>query len=204
MHLSWLGSTAVKIQSKPLDQDVLVVIDPYKPETGNAPRSMTPQIALFTHGEKDAITLSGEPFVMNGPGECEVKGVLITGVQGTTEDQVLYRIDTEGMSLAHLGRMNTQPTDAQLGVISGIDILLIPFGGEGCYDAEQAVKAVNTIEPRIVIPIGYKSDNDPKALPVEQFLKEIGVTAETQEQKVIIKKKDLPQDEMKVIVVTKE
>ncbi|MFA6427167.1 MAG: MBL fold metallo-hydrolase [Candidatus Magasanikbacteria bacterium] len=204
MHISWLGSTAIRIQTKPFDKDIVIVIDPYRPEHGTFPRSLTPDIALFTHGEKDSITLSGEPFVLSMPGEVDTKGVLITAVEGHEPGQTMLRIDSEQLCVGHIGLINKPLTSRQLELFSNIDILCVPVGqGEG-FDAEAAVKLINEIEPRIVIPMAFKSDNDPQAKPVELFLKEIGAQQVTPETKAIVKKKDLPEEETKVIVLQKE
>lgn len=204
MHISWLGTTAVRLQTKPLDQDIGIIIDPYKPTAGSFPRSLTPNIALYTRGEKGSITLSGKPFTLATPGECETKGVLIAAVQGESADHVMMRIDTEHMSLGHLGLASKQPTDAQLEVLSGVDILCVPVGNKDTYDAEAAMKAVNAIEPRVIIPMAFKSDNDPKAATVDSFVKAMGMSADKPEKKVIIKKKDLPNEETHIIVLAKE
>jgi L-ascorbate metabolism protein UlaG (beta-lactamase superfamily) len=204
MHFSWLGSTAVKIQAKPFETDVTIVIDPYQPSTGSFPRSLAPDIAIFTRGEKDAITLSGSPFVLATPGECETKGVLITAPQGHTAESIMTRIDAEGMSVGHLGLTNKELTEKQLETISGVDILMLPVGGGEGYTAEQAAKIINTVEPRVVIPIAFQSKNDPKAADVKLFLKEMGAKEQVGEKKVIIKKKDLPQEETNVVVLSKE
>ncbi|OIO19030.1 MAG: hypothetical protein CO029_04040 [Candidatus Magasanikbacteria bacterium CG_4_9_14_0_2_um_filter_41_10] len=204
MHISWLGNSAVKIQTKPLDEDVTVVIDPYKQEQGNFPRSLSPQIGLYTRGEENSITLSGDPFVLSTPGECETKGVLVTAVQGHEEGQIFLRVDSEYLSVGHLGNASKQLTDAQLEVLADVDVLIIPVGGKGCYNAEDAAKAVNAVEPRIVIPIMFKSDIDPDAEPVSTFIKAYGAKDVVEETKTIIKNKDLPQEDTRVIVLTKE
>ncbi len=204
MHISWLGTTALKLQTKPFDTDVIIIIDPYKPEKGSFPRSLTPHIGLYTHGEKNSVTLSGNPFVLLNPGEIDTHGVLVSAVEGHDESNIMIRIDVEQMSLAHIGMTNKQLTTKQLDVLSGVDILCIPVGHKDSYDAEQAVKVVNAIEPRIVIPIAFKSDNDPTAKSIDIFLKEIGSKNGSPEKKVIIKKKDLPQEETEVIVLAKE
>lgn len=204
MHISWLGNTTIRLQAKPFDKDVTVLIDPYKHDEGSSARNLTSDIVLFTRGEKESITLTGEPFTLSAPGECEIKGVLITAVQGHDEKEVFYRIDAEQMSIGHLGMINKPLTDEQIEHLSGVDVLCIPVGGKSCFDPEAATKAINSLEPRMVIPMAHKSDNDPSAVPVEQFLKQIGIVADAAEKKVIIKKKDLPQEDMKVIVLAKE
>lgn len=205
MHISWLGSTAIKLVAKPFDEEVVIVIDPYKPAEGSSPRSLTPQVAIYTHKSTDSITLSGEPFILDTPGECDIKGVLITTVGGHEEGQTMIRLDAEGMSLAHLGLANKSLNQKQREVLSGVDVLFVPVGGVDCYDAEAAVKAVNDLEPRVVIPMAHQSDNDPKSAPVSQFCKAMGIPVVSEpETKVIIKKKDLPTEDTSVIVLAKE
>lgn len=204
MHISWLGSTAVKLQVKPFDKDITIIIDPYRPNKGNFPRSLAPDIGLFTRTEKDSITLSGSPFILSKPGEIENKGVLVSAVQGHEDGQIMLRVDAEQLSVGHLGLCSKPLTDKQLDVLSDVDILFVPVGGENCYDAEAAAKAVNAIEPRVVIPINFQSDNDPKAQTVDSFLKEMGSANGNPEKKVILKKKDLPQEDTQVIVLSKE
>jgi len=204
MHISWLGHTTIKIQAKPADKDITIIIDPYKTTNGINPRSLTPQIALFTHGEKNSITLSGNPFVLSSPGEIDTQGVLISAINGNDEKHIVVRVDVENMSIGHLGLTNVQPDERQLDILSGVDILCIPVGHPDSYDATAAVKAVNTIEPRVVIPIAFQSDNDPNAKPVDVFLKEIGAKTDVPEKKVILKKSSLPQEETEVIVLAKD
>lgn len=204
MHISWLGNTAVKIQVKPFDKDIVIVIDPYRPSAGNFPRSLAPDIGLYTRGEENSITLSGNPFILSTPGECETKGVLITATEGHWPGALMLRLDAEGLSVGHLGLANKQFTDTQLETLSGVDILFVPVGNGESYDAEAAAKAVNAIEPRVVIPMAFKCDTDPKAKPVDEFLKEMGAKNGAPEKKVIIKKKDLPQEDTQVIVLSKE
>ncbi len=204
MHFSWLGNTAMKIQTKPAEADITIVIDPYKPATGTFPRSLTPNITLYTRGENESITVSGNPFILSTPGECETKGVLITAGFGGDRDHLFIRFDAEGMSVAHLGLTRHVPTESELEIVGDVDILVLPVGGGSGYDPEDAVKVINLIEPKIVIPVAFKSDNDPKLAGPEGFLRELGVKAETPETKVILKKKDLPSEETKVVVLKKE
>jgi L-ascorbate metabolism protein UlaG (beta-lactamase superfamily) len=204
MHLTWLGSTAIKIQTKHQEKDVIVVIDPYRPESGAFPRSLTPDIALFTHGQDGSVTLSGAPFIMDKPGECEIKGVLITATDGSKPDTVIFRLDTEGISLGHPGNIAKPLSDREMEVLSGVDILFVPCDAKSDQGVEEEVKMVNQVEPRVVIPMNFKSDNDPNAGEVEPFLKEMGSGNIAAETKIIIKKKDLPEEEMKVMLLKKE
>lgn len=203
MHIHWLGNSFVKLHMKPADTEVTVLIDPYTATTGSQPRSLLADIVIGTRGDASMVTLQGNPFMLLTPGECETHGVLIAAVQGHNTDETMVRIDAEGISIGHLGITNTQLTDAQLEVLSGVDVLLVPVGAKESFDAEGAMKAVNSIEPRIVIPIAYHSDTDPDAAPITAFLKEFG-SAPDPEKKTIIKKATLPQEETQLILLEKE
>ncbi len=204
MHISWLGGTAIRLQTKHLENDVVVLIDPYKPTTGSAPRSLTADVALFTRGSDNSLTLSGNPFILDTPGEIDSKGVLVTGIPGHTEDSIMFRVDIEGVSMAHLGLIKESLTSAQLEVLSHIDIVFIPVGNTRAFDTEAATKAINSLEPRIIIPIAFKSDNDPDAVSPDAFIRSLGHQVPSEEKKVIIKKKDLPEEETRVILLGKE
>ncbi|MFA4830724.1 MAG: MBL fold metallo-hydrolase [Patescibacteria group bacterium] len=203
MHFTWLGTTAIKIQTKHAGKDVVVVIDPYRPAHGSFPRSLAPDIALFTRGEKGSITLSGDPFILSAPGECETKGVLVTAAAGREPGTIVVRIDAEGISVGHLGLIGQTPPNQALDVLSGVDVLCLPVGAKDALTPEGAMKVVSIIEPRIIIPTAFRSDNDPQAGTEQMFLKEIGCSLKP-EKKIILKKKELPQEETTVALLYKE
>lgn len=202
MHIQWLGQTCVKLQTKNLDEDVVILIDGYRPEKGDFPRSFSPQIALYSHGQKDAATLSQDPFVLDTLGECETKGVMMYAIAGN-DANVIYKINCEGMNILHLGQQKSKLTNDALEKIGTIDILLLPVGGGECFSPEDAAAMVTSLEPRIVIPIGHQCDTDTKAKPVSEFIKELGIKPEATDKKFIIKQKDLPQEDTKLYVLEK-
>ena len=203
MHIQWLGQTCVKLQTKNLDEDVVILIDAYRPAKGDFPRSFSPQIAVFSHGQKETVTLSQNPFVVDTLGEFEMKNVIVYSVPGG-KDNLAFKINSENLSVVHLGKITEKIDNGYLEKISSPDILLIPVGGGKEYlDAETAASLVTALEPRIVIPIGYKCDTDPGADPVADFIKEMGLKPTLTDKKVILKKKDLPQEEMQLMILEK-
>jgi len=202
MHLQWLGQTCVKLQTKNKDEDVVVLIDAYRPNKGDFPRSFSPQIALFSNGDKDAATLSQDPFVLNTLGECENKGVIAYAIP-SANGNIIFKINAEGMNITHLGRLKTKIENDVVEKIGNTDILFIPVGGGDYLSPEDAAAMVTLLEPRIVVPIGYHCDTDAKAKPVAEFIKELGLKPETTDKKIIIKQKDLPQEEMKLFILEK-
>lgn len=204
MHISWLGQTCVKLQTKNQDKDLVILLDAYKPKKGDFPRSFSPDIALFSNGTDNTATVSADTFTVSSLGEMDVKSLMIYAV-AANEQCIIYRLNAEGLNMVHLGRLNKTLTAEQMEKIMNPDILFIPVGGGDAYlDAKTAATLANSLEPRIIIPIAYACDTDPDAAPITAFIKEIGLKAENAEKKIIIKKKDLPQEETKLIILEKE
>jgi len=206
MHINWLGQTCVKLQTKNLkDEDVVILIDAYKPPSGDFPRSFTPQLAIFSIGDRAAkATLSQNPLVIDTLGECESRDAMVYSLAGPENSaDLIFKIIAEGMTIVHLGRINRKLTSDTIGQIGSPDILFLPVGGAPYLDPEVAAQIVTTLEPRIVIPLGHHCDTDPKAGPVSDFIKNMGLKPEATEKKIIVKKKDLPQEETKLIILEK-
>lgn len=213
MIITWLGHSCFKIQTP----QATVLVDPYESAIGIRFPRATADFVLVTHEHGDhsnVAGVSGEPYVARTPGEYEVRGVFARGisafhdaVEGKERGRVtMYRIDAEGMSLAHLGDLG-QPklTDEQFEVFNGVDILCIPVGGHYTIDAKAAVDIITQLEPRIVIPMHYKIPGlDAKRFPidgVDTFIKHMGVAKNGHEEKLKLSKKDLPQEETKVVIL---
>lgn len=204
MHISWLGQTCIKLQTKNQDKDVIILIDAYKPKKGDFPRNFSPDIALFSQGQDDSATISPDTFVVDSLGEMEVKNVMIYSLPGF-ESSVIYKLNAENLNMVHLGRLKKPLENAEMEKIMSPDILFIPVGGGESYlDAKTAAELANTLEARIIIPIAYNCDTDPDVAPITAFIKELGLKPEATEKKFIIKKKDLPQEETKLMVLEKE
>lgn len=204
MHISWLGKTCIKLQTKNVDEDVAILIDAYRPPKGDFPRSFSPDIALYSNGTENAATLSQNPFIINSYGEFEIKNVMIYAM-ASSKNNIIYKINAENLSLVHLGRLNQPLENGDMEKILSPDILFIPVGGNPDYlDPKAAAALANALEPRIIIPIAFSCDTDPDVKPVDTFIKELGLKPEAMEKKVIIKKKDLPSEETKLVILEKE
>ncbi len=217
MQIEWFGQACLKIQTKPgSNGDVTVVFDPYDPKIGLKMPKVTADILAITHNHDDhnyKEGVSGDYFLINGPGEYEVKQTFIYGVPGFHDDKngaergsvTMYLLESENLLLAHLGDLGqSELTASQLEQLEGVDILVIPVGGVYTIDAKKAVNIINQIEPRIVIPIHYQLPGlklKEKLDGVEKFLKEIGAKNTETTDKFKISKKDLPTEETKVVVL---
>lgn len=202
MHISWLGQTCVRLQTKNQDEEVVVLIDAYKPDHGEFPRSFTPQMALYSHGLDGAATTSQDPFIISTFGECEVKGVMCYSLP--VEGGQIFKINAENLNVVHMGKITQKIDDATIEKLGTPDVLIIAVGDSKEYlSPEDASELITAIEPRIVIPMGYQCDTDPKVGPLSNFLKASGLKPDMTDKKLILKKKDLPNGETKLMVLEK-
>jgi len=206
MQISWFGLAYFRLVTR----EATVIIDPYSPSVGLKPPRLSTDILLLTsdreaHGNQK--TVSGEPFLVSGPGEYEVKNIFVWGhAIDHNGDQprrtTVYVIEAEDLSIAHLGDLNVVPTEEQLDRLEGVDILMIPVGGHHVLDAKKASALISEIEPRVVIPMYYKNNGLKMPLAsLDAFSKELGVKGSEKLDKYKISKKDLPQDETKVVIL---
>jgi len=211
MVITWYGQSCFKIQSG----DTVLFTDPFAKEIGLTPPRGTANIVTishhhFDHDNIDALSASS-PFIIDGPGEYEVKGVNVTGV-ATYHDakegkergnNTAYIIEMEGIKICHLGDLGqTKLTNEQLELIDGVDILMVPIGGVYTITGEEAADIINQIEPKIVIPMHYKiSGLEVKLDGADEFLKEMGIAKKETVEKLTIKKKELPEEETQVVIM---
>ena len=211
----WAGQSCFQIEvSNSRDHSADIVIDPYDEATGLKLPNLSADILLVTHNHHDHNNIKGvkgTPFVIQGPGEYEVKEVFIQGIPSFHDDKdgkekgrnTIYLIEAEDMRFCHLGDLGQkQLTDEQLEKIDSVDVLMIPVGGEYTIDSSLAQKIISQIEPKIVIPMHYalpkiKMDID----DVSKFLKTMGKPSITPQDKLIVKESTMPKEGAMEIVV---
>jgi L-ascorbate metabolism protein UlaG (beta-lactamase superfamily) len=194
-----------------------LVTDPYAPEGKvRLSRSLSAEIVTVSHNHErhnNVAAVGGDPFVIDSPGEYEVKDVFIQGAAAFHDDEegkkmgdnTIYYITAEGMHLAHLGDLKHKLNADQLGDLHNIDVLFVPVGGGDVLDAKKAVDVIGQFEPRIVVPIHYKTDKLGKDMDDEkQLLKAMGISDVETMPKLKLSAKDLPQEEMKVIILQQQ
>ncbi len=216
MQISWNGFSSFEITTKAASGDVRIVTDPYQNSTGlRFPRTLEAEVLLQSHDEEDANNVEailGSPYVIDLPGEFEVGSVFVFGVSAPLKREVkggrlqnlIFRIETEGMRLAHLGALDRSLTDEELQKLENIDILMIPVGGGRVMDPKLAAEVISQIEPRVVIPMTHAVSGAKEELAsVDQFCKAFGTCHREDMNKYKVTRKDLPEDDMVIISLTR-
>ena len=212
MIITWCGHSCFKIQNKLTQDGVTVVTDPFDKKIGLKAPSFEADIVTVSHDHYDhnnVKALRGNPFVINMAGEYDVGGVAIQGVSSFHDNDkgknrgvnIIYKINIDDINVAHLGDLGHELSEKQLESLIGIDILFVPVGGKYTLDAKRAVEVIKQIEPRIVISMHYKVPNLKIDIEgVDKFIKELGIKP-TKEERLKISKKDLPQEDMELVIL---
>ena len=204
MVISYAGGECFKVSQG----DLTLSFNPPGKGSTLAQAKFGADIALVSLDHKDFNGIDNasfgerQPFVVEGPGEYEVKGVAVRGFgapteyAGTQTINTIYSVSLEGMNLCFLGALSDAalPAAAKQG-LDDIDVLFVPVGGNGTLEHAAAYKLAVQLEPKVVIPMHY----DEKSL--KAFLKEAGAEGTKAEEKLTIKKKDLDGKEAEVVVL---
>jgi len=173
VSLEWYGHAFVRLTSP---EAVRVAMDPFG-EIGYPMPKVEADIVTVSHEHGDhnnAALIGGTPVVLRGLTEGGKewttisvwhKGVSITSVpvyhdaqQGRLRGKNnIMVVDLGGLRVAHLSDMGHLPTEAKFQALGQVDVLLVPVGGNFSIDGRQARQIVERLNPRIAIPIHYKT-----------------------------------------------
>ena len=206
MIISWHGLSCFRIQTK----DSTIVVDPFDQSVGIKPSIPSKLTADIIVSSKDGAAsrnfkaVGGDPFCITTPGEYEVKNTFVYGypIPSGKGEGSIFRIEAEDLTIAHISALSAPLENGEIEMIEEADIVFLPVGGDNGLDYKNAVKLVSEIEPRIIIPCLYDIKGLKMKLdPLEKFLKEFGIKNPETIDKFKITRKDLPQEEVKVVVL---
>ena len=198
MEMTWYGRTCMRLRGK----DAVLVADPYQAVVGPTGRGITGDIVTFSHPDdtplprakgkrsRDGTTLLpsslDDAFVLDGPGEYEVRQILITGVRSYRDDArgaergkgVAFAVEIDGVHVIHLGDIGHLLSEEKIGDIGPVDIACVPIGGG--LSPTKAAELIAQLDPRIVVPMSICDEDADCAEAMAKFLHEMGTGPVTQ------------------------
>ena len=185
MEIVWYGHSCFRITERNM---ATVVTDPFDHHNiGYEPLKLKGDIVTVSHdspSHNNLAAVKGEAFAITGPGEYEIGGVFITGLQTNVHGKkaenelrnTMYVFDYNGLTVAHLGDINRIPTQTEVESLGSVHIALVPVGGGSSLNASKAAEMISLLEPNIVIPMHYGIPGTNTHLePLGKFLKEMGL-----------------------------
>ena len=192
MELTWYGRTCIRLRGR----DAVVVADPYQTVVGPTGRGITGEIVTYSHPDdkplpkaKGRLSRDGktvlpssleQAFVLDGPGEYEVRDVLLTGVRTYRDDvrgadrgkQTAFAIELDGMHTIHLGEIGHLLTEEKLADIGPIDIACVPIGGT--LTPQKVAELVAQLDPKIVVAMPLDDESVEVRDALAKFFHEMG------------------------------
>jgi L-ascorbate metabolism protein UlaG (beta-lactamase superfamily) len=218
MELTWYGRSCVRLKGR----DAVVVCDPYQAVVGPTGRGITGDIVTFSHADdaplpkaKGRLSRNGtthlptsleEAFVLDGPGEYEVKHVLVTGVRSFRDEKrgaergynVAFVVELDGVHVVHLGDIAHTLTEEKLGDIGSVDIACVPIGGG--LSPTKAAELVAQLDPKIVVPLPICETEEACEPILAKFLHEMGTPAGEPQPRLSITPSGLPEETTTVLL----
>jgi L-ascorbate metabolism protein UlaG (beta-lactamase superfamily) len=113
-------------------------------------------------------------------------------------------IKLEELTVCHLGDLAVAPLPPEeLGGIKDADVLLVPVGGNCTINATQAAEVVAQVEPKLIVPMHYATDETRGSVPlddIERFCKELGATDASPRPRLSITPTSLPSEPTVVLL----
>jgi len=165
MKIQWYGHSCFAISYA---NGVTIVIDPFDETVGYPLCRARADAVLTSHDHFDHAhvqSLAGNPEIIKGAGARTCKGLKILGIKSFHDDcrgavrgeNTIFRIDGDGLSVAHLGDLGHMLAQEQLCALQNLDCLLVPIGGTFTIDTAQAVRLMDALRPKITIAMHFKT-----------------------------------------------
>lgn len=212
MEIDWFGHACFRLHGR----EATVIADPYSKEIGLSFPRPRGDIVTISHdhpGHRFAQGVKGDPKVIQGPGEYEIKNVFITGVP-TSHDKkggkdrgknTVYVFDMDGLTICHLGDLGHVPTQPQAEALGNVNVLLVPVGGVSTINAGEAAEIVSMLEPQVVIPMHFAHPNLAFKLDTSaKFFKEMGLKPSAAVPSLKVTKDSLPSETQVVLLEAKQ
>jgi len=194
MKITYFGHACFLLESR---EGKRILIDPFHPQVGYPVPRVNADLVLVSHEHSDhnyVEMAKGSPRVVRGlrDGGREhaevretVEGVRVVaiptyhdGAHGAQRGKnAMFRIEVDALKILHCGDLGHDLEGANFheGAYKGAlkpDILMVPVGGHFTIDARTAELVVNRLQPRVVIPMHYRTEANPTwpLAPVDEFL----------------------------------
>lgn len=208
MVITYYGAQHYKLQTG----DVVISINPVGKNSEYKVSRYGADIALIAMRNEDfsgveALTYGEKtPFIIEGPGEYEVKKIFIKGYGVKTEYKgipyisTIYTLQFDSINICFVGSLSDANalTSELYGKIGDIDILFVHVGGESKITPAEASVIARKVQPSVIVPISDVDDKD----TLDTFVNEVGGTDDSPVDKLTLKKKDFVEEGTRVVLLT--
>ena len=208
MDINWYGFSCFRLR----ERGVTAICDPLsRKATGIQLPKLRADIVTISQDSsaqvQDTDVVGGEPKILRGPGDYEVKQVLVTGLPTSLNGtrNVVFFLDFAGLRIGHLGELGQVPASVGGEELGDIDVLLAPVSGPHIPDVSRIAEVISQLDPRIVVPMQYRHESLRGELsetlePVDRFLNELGISDPEVTDTLKLTKSSLPEETQVVLL----
>jgi hypothetical protein len=217
VEITSYGGTCLRLKGR----EGVVAADAYTAHVGPTGRGLTADIVTYSHPDKQVpLGLDGRQlhqrgegikvpsslssaFLIDGPGEYEVHGVLISGVRTFRDESkgaergtnTCFVYELDGLRAVHLGDLGHALNEEALGEIGAVHVVCVPLGG--ALSASHAAEVVAQLEAHLLVPIAANGNFDAE---LDRFRHEMGVQASEPVGRLSVTISSVPQETTIVVL----
>jgi L-ascorbate metabolism protein UlaG (beta-lactamase superfamily) len=203
-EIQYIGRSCVRIRGK----EGIVLCDPPAKRTGDNGRFTGHVVTLSSRDINRVDASAVKPlkervFVIDGPGEYEVSGIMLHGIrtyrdaeaQGARNHNTVYVLHLDDLAFCHLGELGHDLSTQQIEELGVIDVLFVPIYGN--LSPAKLAEIAAALEPRAIIPL-YETGEQ-----LEKMAHEFGLKEWSAQDKVTLTASSLPSEseEPRIVVL---
>jgi L-ascorbate metabolism protein UlaG (beta-lactamase superfamily) len=182
MRIRWYGQSAFLLTG-----EKRVFIDPFGDDFRYPPiEGAGADALLVTHEHRDhnvVDVVGGEPPVVRAPGTHDSPVGEIVGIASEHDAEAgtrrgpntIFRFTLDGLAVAHLGDLGQDALRSeQRAALGEVDVLFLPVGGGPTIGGEPAAALARELQPRLVVPMHYRTEVIDFLEPPDEFLAALG------------------------------
>ncbi len=212
MQLSYLGHSAFLMESS---SGTRLLLDPYQPDAFEgavryAPIDDSCDILAISHDHEDhneIETLASAPLVIRQSSRArDIQFTIIPTWHDNRQGELrgpnrIMRITMDGITVVHCGDLGHELDESHEKALGKVDVLLIPVGGRFTIGPEEAGRITDRLQPRIVVPMHYKTQDCSMPLGgVEPFLENRGQYKRASNSVIELEEGRLPEPTQTVVI----
>ncbi|MDI3530725.1 MAG: hypothetical protein PWP60_574 [Candidatus Atribacteria bacterium] len=204
MKITWFGHAFFLAETA---EGIRIAFDPFDSSVGYPLPEVTADLVCVSHDHYDhnnVALIKGNPRIVNQSGSIKYNGITISAFKTFHDEErgrkrgenLVYRVEADGIVLLHLGDLGDIPPAGEIEAWKPVDIVFVPVGGVYTIDHNQAHRLVTQINPRVIVPMHYKTPYLSFALnAVDPFLKLFPRVRRFETSTLEVTKESLPQQE---------
>lgn len=203
LQIRWHGHSCFEITN-----DATIVTDPHDGRSIGIPApNVAGDIILVTHNHYDHNSIKSvekeDSKIITDERKRTIGAIQVNGIPAYHDavhgerrgKMIIYKFICDDVIFCHLGDLGHLLDEKMIQQIGQVDILFTPVGGTYTIDADQAWSVIDSLKPRIAIPMHYRIEGLSIPLAdIDSFLEKNHYKIRKVGNEIDIEKDELPKE----------